>query len=162
MSNDIDSLSNHVKCKINPIKSYPNNATSTFIFFQNICDLNTRRQRCKNRLERSIKNTAYKQPLTKANSKGLITDGPTDKESDERVLLLINSIDADLMQCMGRQQFWCNRKRKTRTPSRKRKRTRYNTMVNSTIHRPIVQELCESRGGRPGLSVLTSLWFPWT
>ena len=30
-------------------------------------------------------------------------------------------------------------------------------------HTPsIVQELCESRGGRPGLSVLTSLWFPWT
>ena len=26
----------------------------------------------------------------------------------------------------------------------------------------IVQELCESRGGRPGLSVLTSLLFPWT
>ena len=24
---------------------------------------------------------------------------------------------------------------------------------------PIVQELCESRGGRPGLSVLTSLLF---
>ena len=27
--------------------------------------------------------------------------------------------------------------------------------------RDIVQELCESRGGRPGLSVLT-FWFPWT
>ena len=26
----------------------------------------------------------------------------------------------------------------------------------------IVQELCESRGGRPGLSVLTAFWFPWT
>ena len=26
----------------------------------------------------------------------------------------------------------------------------------------IVQELCESRGGRPGLSVLTSLLFRWT
>ena len=27
--------------------------------------------------------------------------------------------------------------------------------------RDIVQELCESRGGRPRLSVLT-FWFPWT
>ena len=26
----------------------------------------------------------------------------------------------------------------------------------------IVQELCESRGDRPGLSVLTAFWFPWT
>ena len=26
----------------------------------------------------------------------------------------------------------------------------------------IVQELCESRGGRPELSVLTSLLVPWT
>ena len=25
-----------------------------------------------------------------------------------------------------------------------------------------IQELCESWGGRPGLSVLTSLWFSWT
>ena len=27
----------------------------------------------------------------------------------------------------------------------------------SSLSEPIVQELCESRGGRPGLSVLTSL-----
>ena len=26
----------------------------------------------------------------------------------------------------------------------------------------IVEELCESRGGRPGLSVLTGLLVPWT
>jgi len=30
-------------------------------------------------------------------------------------------------------------------------------LVSSTHKRVIVQELCESRGGRPGLSVLTSL-----
>ena len=29
--------------------------------------------------------------------------------------------------------------------------------VGLNVHRDIVQELCESRGGRPGLSVLTSL-----
>ena len=30
------------------------------------------------------------------------------------------------------------------------------------LRSPIVQELCESRGGRPGLSVLRAFWFPWT
>jgi len=32
-------------------------------------------------------------------------------------------------------------------------------------HQNVVQELCESRGGRPGLSVLApkrTFWFPWT
>ena len=29
--------------------------------------------------------------------------------------------------------------------------------ANDIFHNHIVQELCESRGGRPGLSVLTSL-----
>ena len=37
----------------------------------------------------------------------------------------------------------------------------YKTGLNSS-KTVIVQELCESRGGRPGLSVLTSLWFQWT
>ena len=33
-----------------------------------------------------------------------------------------------------------------------------NAIDNTTVHTAsIVQELCESRGGRPGLSVLTSL-----
>ena len=30
-------------------------------------------------------------------------------------------------------------------------------MLETVVKRFIVQELCESRGGRPGLSVLTSL-----
>ena len=45
----------------------------------------------------------------------------------------------------------------------------YPTLTKETRACTIVQELCESRGGRPGLSVLTSLfpsyrafWFPWT
>ena len=39
-------------------------------------------------------------------------------------------------------KFWCSRKAKH---------------VSETMPAVIVQELCESRGGRPGLSVLTSL-----
>ena len=33
----------------------------------------------------------------------------------------------------------------------------YIKAITTTNNRNIVQELCESRGGRPGLSVLTSL-----
>ena len=33
----------------------------------------------------------------------------------------------------------------------------YKEAYNLRLKRIIVQELCESRGGRPGLSVLTSL-----
>ena len=35
--------------------------------------------------------------------------------------------------------------------------TKYPYFRGITLHVHIVQELCESRGGRPGLSVLTSL-----
>ena len=33
----------------------------------------------------------------------------------------------------------------------------YRSIGTASLGGPIVQELCESRGGRPGLSVLTSL-----
>ena len=39
----------------------------------------------------------------------------------------------------------------------KGKRTKKRKEKKSMLHYDIVQELCESRGGRPGLSVLTSL-----
>ena len=36
-------------------------------------------------------------------------------------------------------------------------RSQYISSTSSTVVSVIVQELCESRGGRPGLSILTSL-----
>ena len=39
---------------------------------------------------------------------------------------------------------------------------RNRRFIRGQVVHHIVQELCESRGGRPGLSVLTSLLFPWT
>ena len=43
------------------------------------------------------------------------------------------------------------------TPAGKLSSFVFNWWTRDLHHRNIVQELCESRGGRPGLSVLTSL-----
>ena len=50
-----------------------------------------------------------------------------------------------------------NRTLKGHTPCELDKQTNYTTVHGNIGIIIIVQELCESRGGRPGLSVLTSL-----
>jgi len=83
----------------------------------------------------------------------------------------IDNIPRDLQQSLYDVSGWCCRNRMALNPTKtkcmlmatrqkhqKKKELPLNLKFETTpIEQVIVPELCESRGGRPGLSVLTSL-----